>query len=80
MLPSRCEKSPQQGEQSNFFGSTFKEPRGVATQHTTHYEVATHHPAQVSKEVTRSSDKEAPSGHAARCAQDGVRSGNKRHN
>jgi hypothetical protein len=52
----------------------FGEPRGV----TTHYKLATHHHVQVSREVTPSSDKEAPPDIAAHHAQNGVRSGNKR--
>jgi hypothetical protein len=56
----------------------FEEARGVAHQHTTHYEVATHHPASVSRGVTPSSEKEAPSDAASCRAQDGVRSGIKR--
>jgi hypothetical protein len=76
VLPSHCEQSLWQGEQSNFFRSTFEEPCGVATQHTTHYEAATHHPTQASREATPSSDKEVPSDDATHHAQDGVRSGN----
>jgi hypothetical protein len=36
------------------------------------------HPAPVSKEVTLSSNKEAPSNIVTRCVQDGVTGGNKR--
>jgi hypothetical protein len=54
------------------------DPRGVATQHTTHYEAAMHRLTQASREATPSNDKEAPSDDAAHLGQDGVRSGNKR--
>jgi hypothetical protein len=37
-----------------------------------------HHPALVSREVTPSNDKEAPSDDAAHCVEDGIRGGNKR--
>jgi hypothetical protein len=37
-----------------------------------------YHPTQESREVTPSSDKEAPSDDAARCIQEYVRGGNKR--
>jgi hypothetical protein len=76
-LPSRCEQSPWQGGQSNFFQSTFEESCGVTLQHTTHYEAATHCPAQASRKATPSTDKEALSDVVTRHAQDGVRGGNK---
>jgi hypothetical protein len=59
VLPSRCQWSPWQGKQSNFFGSTFEESRDVITQHPINYEAVMHRPAPVSWEVTSSSDKEA---------------------
>jgi hypothetical protein len=72
-LPSRYEQSSWQGRQSNFFESTFEEPRDVAT----HYEAAMHCPTQASREATPSSDKEASSNDAAHHTRDGIRSGNK---
>jgi hypothetical protein len=76
--PSHYEQSLRQGGHSNFFGSTFEEPCGVTTQLTTHYKAAMHHLAQVSREVTPSSDKEASFEDTTHHAKDGIRSSNKR--
>jgi hypothetical protein len=73
-LPSHCEQSSRQGRHSNFFGSTFEEPRGVAT----HYEAAMHHPTHASREVTPSSYKEASFEDTTHHAKDGIRSSNNR--
>jgi hypothetical protein len=45
----------------------FVEPRDIATQHTTNYKAIMYHPTQTSREVTPSSDKEAPSDDATHC-------------
>jgi hypothetical protein len=50
----------------------------TVTQHLVNYEAIMHHPALVSREVTPSNDKEAPSDDAAHCVEDGIRGGNKR--
>jgi hypothetical protein len=71
-------QSPRQGGHNDFFRRMFEEPRGIATQHTTSYEVVILHPAQGSREATPSNDKEAPSDVSAHCAQEGVKGGNKR--
>jgi hypothetical protein len=55
-LPCHHEQSPWHAEQSDFFRSTFKEPRGITTQHTTSYEAV-----MLSREATLSCVKEAPS-------------------
>jgi hypothetical protein len=77
VLPSCCEWSPWQGEQSGFFGSTFKEPCNAIIQHPINYEAVIHHPTLAGKEATPSSNKMVPSDDAARCVQDSVRGDNK---
>jgi hypothetical protein len=67
VLPNGYGQSPWQGGHSNSFGSTFVEPRDIATQHTTNYKAIMYHPTQTSREVTPSSDKEAPSDDATHC-------------
>jgi hypothetical protein len=56
----------------------FEDPRDIATQHTTNYEVVMPHPTQASREATSSSD-EASSNIAAHYTQEGIKGGNKRH-
>jgi hypothetical protein len=56
----------------------FEEPCGIATQRTTSYEVVMLCPAQGSREATLSSDREASFNITARCAQEGIKGGNKR--
>jgi hypothetical protein len=56
----------------------FVEPHSITTQRTTSYEAAMLYPTQGSREVTMSSNKEAPSDVAAHCAQGGIKGGNKR--
>jgi hypothetical protein len=55
-----------------------KEPRGIATQHTTSSEAVMLHPAEASRKATPSSDKEVPSDITAHCAQVAAKGGNKR--
>jgi hypothetical protein len=68
----------RQGRHNKFFRSTFEEPHSIFTKHTTSYDAAMLHPTQGSREVTPSSDKEAPSNITAHYAQEGIRVGNKR--
>jgi hypothetical protein len=76
--PNAMSRACDKGGQSDFFGSKFKKPHGIANLHTTSYEAIMLHPTQASREVTPSSDKEAPSNIAAHCSQEGVKGSNKR--
>jgi hypothetical protein len=67
-LPERRTQSLRQGEHNDFFKSTFEESRGIATKRTASYEVIMLRPTHGSKEVTPSSNKEAPSDITAHCA------------
>jgi hypothetical protein len=78
-MPSHCEWSPQQVEQSGLFASTFEELRDIITQHPINYKAVMHHQAPTSRKATSSSDKEVLSNDATCCIQDGVRGSNKRH-
>jgi hypothetical protein len=46
VLPERRVWNPCQDGHNNFFGNTFEEARGIATQHATNYESVMLHPAQ----------------------------------
>jgi hypothetical protein len=60
------------------FRSMFEELRDITTQRATSYEVIMLCPAQGSREVTPSSDKEELSDVVAQCTQEGVKGGGKR--
>jgi hypothetical protein len=77
VLPNCCEQSLRQGGQSDFFRSTFEEPHGTATKHTTSYEAVVLRPAHMSREATPRSNKEVASDVVAHCAQEGIKGSNK---
>jgi hypothetical protein len=55
----------------------FKEPRGIASQHTTNYEAVMHCPAHTRREVSLSSDKDASSNVTAYIAH--IKGSNEQH-
>jgi hypothetical protein len=78
ILPEHRVWSPLQGEHSNFFRNTFREPHGVTTLHATSHKVVMLHPAQGSREAILSSDNEAPPDVIVHRAKEGVKGGKRR--
>jgi hypothetical protein len=56
----------------------FEKPHGITTQRTTSYESVMLHPAQGSREVTPSSDKETLSDITTHSIQEGIKGAKKR--